>query len=184
MLHGEPHSPSKAYDNFFENYEEIRGEDGRVLRRYIGRYYICTLPTPQLRRQRALYAALWLFSAGLLVFCAVARLAANTVWYVTLPQALSLFSLGWTALGFVRLCRTPEKMEARQYRETVLVLRRGALLSAISLGMMALGYLLSLFLLNREALLRVPLSLAAAVATLPACHLERRVEYKILDNTE
>ena len=91
---------------------------------------ICTLPAPRLRRRRALYAALRLLSAALLVFCAAAQLTANTVWYVTLPQALSLF------------------------------------------------------LLNREALLRVPLSLAAAAAMLTVWLLERRTEYKILDDME
>ena len=66
----ERRTPSRAYERFFENYEETR-EAGRVVRRYRGDYRLRPGTARGHLLRSLVYLALWLLSAGLLVLCAV-----------------------------------------------------------------------------------------------------------------
>ena len=90
----ERRTPSRAYERFFENYEETR-EAGRVVRRYRGDYRLRPGTARGHLLRSLVYLALWLLSAGLLVLCAVQPLDLNRRWYSAAPQAIAVGALGF-----------------------------------------------------------------------------------------
>ena len=168
----ERRTPSRAYERFFENYEETR-EAGRVVRRYRGDYRL----RPGTARGRLLrslvYLALWLLSAGLLVLCAVQPLDLNRRWYSAAPQAIAVGALGFGALALARYFAQPQRMELRQYRESSVTLCRASLAAAAALALLAAAYLA-----GGEPLWALP-ALAAAAASAAEGLAERRLEYPL-----
>lgn len=133
-------TPSRAYERYFENYEETR-ENGRVVRRYLGNYRLRPGSAQGHIWRSVAYLVLWAVSAGLLIFCAMQPLDANRFWYAAAPQALSLLSLGWGCIAVVHYFMQPVRMELRQYRESSLTLRRTSLGAAAALTLLAVAYL-------------------------------------------
>lgn len=168
----EKHSPSRAYERYFENYEETR-ENGRVVRRYLGDHRLRPGSAKGHLWRSIGYFLLWAVSAGMLVFCAMQPIDANRIWYAALPQALSLFALGWCCLGVIHYFMQPARMELRQYRESSLTLLRTSLPAAAALALLAVAYLVS-----GARIWALP-ALGGALCALLLWILERRLDYPL-----
>lgn len=170
-------SPSRAYDSFFEGYQETRVEGKRV-RSYVGDHYVRQVSRSSHRRHCILYGAAYAAAAALFVICALHPAAANQRWYVVLPQAAALLTFGWTAFGLFHYCTAPQKMQLRQYRESAPIVRRGAALTSAALGLLTLAYLTAAVLGEEAAVLPAALALPAACAMGAVYQTEKRVPYE------
>ena len=86
---------SRAYQKFFEDYEEIRvpkenGRGTRIKRIYTGDYYRKDSTDENWYAMKAVYFLAAVVTAILFVAAAFPGSGANKVWYVTIPQAASV----------------------------------------------------------------------------------------------
>lgn len=190
LSNDEIHHPSRAYERHFEGYvenaEEIPGQKrSKSVRTYVDSYWVQECPSKKRLTLRVLSVALFLISLVPFLYSATRILAANMVWFVTLPQAFSIFFLGWTALCLYRYCTAPQKMTVRQHRLSVTHFHRAACLSWIALALLALTYLIHalIFLAERaQTLLCSGLSLLSAACILALFLTERTVRYTEREN--
>ena len=145
LSNSELHHPSRAYERHFEGYVEtpqpVSGKKrSKSVRTYVDSIWVQDL-TPKGRvLLRVLYAVLYLISLPPFLYSATRVIPANMVWYVTLPQAFSVFALGWTALNLYRYLTLPPVMTVRQHRLGVLWLRRTGCAAWIALALCAVTY--------------------------------------------
>jgi len=112
------------------------------VRTYVDSIWVQELSARQRLRRRVLYVVLYLLALPPFLYSATRLIDANTVWFVTLPQAVSVLTLGWTALNLYRYCTAPREMTVRQHRLGPLWLQRTVCVSWIALFVMAAGYLI------------------------------------------
>lgn len=147
LSHNEIHHPSRAYERHFEGYIE-RAQDvpgkkrARAVRTYVDSFQIEDLSPHRRILLRVLLAALYVVALLLFLYGASRSIVANTVWFVTLPQAVCLLLLGWTALCLYRFCTAPAEMTVRQHRLAVVWLRRVSCAAGVALLVLTLTYLL------------------------------------------
>ncbi|MGN0968332.1 MAG: hypothetical protein ACI4O3_03590 [Oscillospiraceae bacterium] len=144
---GEVRPPSRAYERYFEGYTESAEpvpdrKRAKAVRTYIADFYIQELPEKKRLCFRILFAVLYVLAWPPLVISAVQDISANKVWYVTLPQAAAVFSLGWMAVGLFHYCTVPREMTVRQYREGVTRFHQALYPSFLSLAVLSLSYLI------------------------------------------
>lgn len=124
------HKHSRSYHRYFENYveREVPTENGgyRIERVYVGHYYKVSLTDEKLRRQKFLFAILFVFSAaGYLAGALLSGVSAvSFVAVATMPPLICVLFLG-TAI-FYRLT-APREMEIRSYRDSSENLLRGSM---------------------------------------------------------
>lgn len=147
LSHNEIHHPSRAYERHFEGYVE-RAQDvpgkkrARAVRTYVDFFQTEELSPHRRILLRVLFAALYAAALVLFLFSATRSIPANTVWFVTLPQAACLLLLGWTALCLYRFCTAPAEMTVRQHRLAVIRLRRVSCAAGVALLTLTLTCLL------------------------------------------
>lgn len=147
LSHNEIHHPSRAYERYFEGYVE-RAQDvpgqkrARAVRTYVDSFQVEDLSPRRRILLRVLFAALYAAALMLFLYSASRSIAANTVWFVTLPQAACLFLLGWTALCLYRFCTAPAEMTVRQHRLAVRRFRSVSCAAGGALLTLTLTYLL------------------------------------------
>jgi archaellum biogenesis protein FlaJ (TadC family) len=180
---------SKAYHRFFEGYSEITvpkpdGKGYRIQRIYTGNYYRQDLTNGQRLLLRGLYVALFLGIAYLFVSNAVLPLASNSTWYVILTQVVSIPFLFWILIAFFFYLPAGRDMTVADYRSSSLALKKAALGSAISLGIIALATLVFMLLnLSDEPLLELLCAvkyLAGGLMALSMNWIERKMNYLII----
>lgn len=147
LSNDELHHPSRAYERHFEGYvetvEEVPGKKrSKSVRTYVDSYWVQDCTPKKHRFFCILFAALYLISLVPFLYSATRLIEANMVWYVTLPQAFSVFFLGWTALCLYRYCTIPQKMTVRQHRLAVVHFHRASCLTWIALALIAILYLI------------------------------------------
>jgi len=147
LSNNELHHPSRAYERHFEGYveksEPVPGKKrSKAVRTYVDSIWVQELSARQRLRRRVLYVVLYLLALPPFLYSATRLIDANTVWFVTLPQAVSVLTLGWTALNLYRYCTAPREMTVRQHRLGPLWLQRTVCVSWIALFVMAAGYLI------------------------------------------
>lgn len=86
---------SRAYQKFFEDYEEIRvpkesGRGTRIKRIYTGDYYRKDSSDKNWYAMKAVYLLAAVVTVALFVMAAFPGSGANKAWYVTVPQAASV----------------------------------------------------------------------------------------------
>ena len=86
---------SRAYQKFFEDYEEIRvpkesGRGTRIKRIYTGDYYRKDSSDKNWYAMKVVYLLAAVVTVALFVMAAFPGGGANKVWYVTVPQAASV----------------------------------------------------------------------------------------------
>lgn len=150
LSNNELHHPSRAYERHFEGYvedaEEIPGQKrSKSVRTYVDSYWIQECSSQKRLFLRILFAVLYLISLVPFLYSATRLIDANMVWFVTLPQALSIFFLGWTALCLYRYCTIPQKMTVRQHRLAVIHFHRASCFTWIALALVATLYLVHAF---------------------------------------
>ncbi len=176
------------YHQHFDGYEESYDADGsgKIRRVYTAEYYRQALPRTKSIRNRVGYSVL--FAVGMTAYICGASMpvACNCVWYVNLPQALSLPCLLYTFFALCHYVVMPEKMERRYYRTAVRGFAAGIRGVEICSAFSALS--VTVFLL-REGISgndRTVLSLALFVITGAAALViglnEHRVFYEKLEN--
>lgn len=94
------YSGSKAYNRFFEGYEErlIPGENGkrdRIERIYKGAYYYQSLSDKKWVFLKMLFPVLYFASVGAFIAAALPASPLNTAWYVTILQAVCVLLYFW-----------------------------------------------------------------------------------------
>ncbi|MGM9606518.1 MAG: hypothetical protein ACI3XJ_03325 [Oscillospiraceae bacterium] len=182
---GEVRPPSRAYERYFEGYTESaepvpNKKRAKAVRTYVAEFYIQELSGKKRLCFRILFAALYLLAWPPLVVSAVRNIPANKVWYVTLPQAVAVLSLGWMAVGLFHYCTIPQEMTVRQYKEGVTRFHQALYPSFLSLAVLSLMYLLH-SILNSDgragALLGALLCCISFGCILAVFLVERRVRY-------
>ncbi len=190
LSNSELHHPSRAYERHFEGYvetaEDVPGQKrARSVRTYVDTIWVRESTERKALILRILFVVLFLFSLALFLFASVQNTPANRAWFVTAPQALSLFFLGWTALTLGRYCLLPREMTVRQHRLGVTHFHRANALAWIFLFVLSGTYILFALLYPIErstALPGVLLCLLAGAAQLAVFLVERTVLYSDRDN--
>ena len=190
LSNDELHHPSRAYERHFEGYvetaREIPGQKrSRSVRTYVDSYWRQELSAKKRTGYRILFVILFLLALPPFLYGASRPIGANTVWFVTLPQALSLFALGWTALGLLRYCTAPQSMTVRQHRLAVIHFHRASCAAWIILTLLAVGYLVFALLYTDErgtTLLCALLSLFSSLCLAAVYWVERSTQYTELEN--
>jgi hypothetical protein len=182
---------SKAYHRFFEGYSEIAvpnssGKGTRIQRIYTGNYYRQDLTKGRRILLRVLYGALFLGAVYLFVSNAILPQASNSTLYVVLTQVASIPFLFWILIALFSYLPAERDMTINTYRSSSVSLKRAALGSAISLGVLALATLAFIFLNPQDRslvqLLYAVKYLAGGSLALLTNWIERRVNYLIIPN--
>ncbi len=190
LSNSELHHPSRAYERHFEGYvetaEDVPGQKrARSVRTYVDTIWVREATERKTLMLRILFVILFLLSLVLFLYASVQDIPANRVWFVTAPQALSLFSLGWTALTLARYCLLPQEMTVRQHRLGVTHFHRANALAWIFLFVLAGTYILFALLYPAQRSTALPgalLCLLAGAAQLVVFWTEHTVSYVDRDN--
>lgn len=182
---------SMSYHNHFDGYAEYYEPGGgrrRIRRVYVGEYYEQKLSLMKRVLVRLLYIGLFLAGVSAAVFSACIPVASNCVWYVNIPQALTLPCAFYGLLTLVSYVAMPPRIKRSQYRFAVGGLPRAmclagccCLMSAAAASVFAVLGGESFRGLTGQSIL---LFLAAGVLLLLICLIERRISYDKLKNTE
>ena len=185
LSNDELHHPSRAYERHFEGYletsEPIPGKKrSRSVRTYVDSIWVRELTAKQSAWRHVLLAVLWAAALPPFLYSATRLVPANTVWYVTLPQAAALFFLAWTALCLYRCCTAPREMTVRQHRLGVSHLQISSCIAWITLAVGALVYLI--YALSHSAdrtvtLICAALSALSCVFALALFLVQRTIRY-------
>lgn len=192
LSNDELHHPSRAYERHFEGFvEEAQSIPGqkrsKSVRTYVDSYWVQECPPGKRLLLRFLFAALYFISLFPFLYSATRLIAANTAWFVTLPQALSVFFLGWTALCLYRYCTAPQKMTVRQHRLAVIHFHRASCLAWIALALSAALYLLHAICFSVEqtvTLICAVLCLLSCLCMLAVFLTERTIRYTECENPQ
>ena len=185
LSNGEIHHPSRAYERYFEGYQELpqsvpNRRRSKSVRIYVAEYYVQDLSKKKRLQFCILFVALYILTIPPFIISAVRDSAANTAWYVTLPQAVALFSFGWMALSLFHYCTVPQKMTIYQYKRAVTHFHRSLCLTMIALAAGSAAYLIHSIINPSEranALLGALCSLVSFRCILTVFLLEHRVRY-------
>lgn len=185
LSNDELHHPSRAYERHFEGYVEtaqsVPGQKrSKSVRTYVDSFWSQNLSPKKRFWLRVLFVALFLAVLPPFLYSATRIIAANTVWYVTLPQAFSVFFLGWTALCLYRYCTVPQKMTVRQHRLGVIHFHRASCFAWIALAAASAAYLIHAMVTpddRANTLLCALLCLFSSCCILAVFLLERTVPY-------
>ena len=190
LSNDELHHPSRAYERHFEGYvetaQEVPGQNrSRSVRTYVDSYWRQELSAKRRTAYQVLFVLLFLLALPPFLYGASRPITANTVWFVTLPQALSLFALGWTALGLLRYCTVPQTMTVRQHRLAVLHFHRACCAAWITPALLTLAYLIFALLHTDErttTLVCALLSLFSSLCLAAVYWVEHSTGYTELEN--
>ena len=105
-----------AYHRFFAGYSEMRenGDHGKILRKYVGKYYLRCCDDKQMILTKVLYCLLFIGSAAVYLVSIAGKKQVNTVLYVVLPQMISIISLLVTGVHVAKCLMAPKKMKIDQ----------------------------------------------------------------------
>lgn len=190
LSNGELHHPSRAYERYFEGYvetaESVPGKKrAQSVRTYVDTIFVQEQSDAKRRGFRVLFAVLYLLSVAAFVYSATRGIAANMIWFVTLPQAVTVFALGWTVLCLYRYFTAPREMTTRQYRLAVTHLRRACCMAWIALVVTAVACLTCALTLSDErgmTLLCAALDVVSCGCILAVFLTERSVSYTEREN--
>lgn len=190
LSNDELHHPSRAYERHFEGYvetpQDVPGRKrARSVRTYVDSFWFQELSFKQRIVHRILFVALLLLSLPPFLYSATRLIDANTRWFVTLPQALSLFALAWTALCLYHYCTAPQKMTVRQHRLAVIHFRRASCIAWAALAILVIAYLvfaLTVPVDRTQTLLCALLCLLSCLCMLCIFLTEHRIKYTEQEN--
>ena len=176
LSNDELHHPSRAYERHFEGYVETaesvpNKKRSKSMRTYVDSFWIQELPLNKRLGLRILFVVLYLAALPLFLYSATRMIAANTVWYVTLSQAVAVFALAWMALCLYRYCTVSQEMTVRQHRLAVTHFHLASVVSWTALAVTLVGYMVN------AAWLCAALSLLSCVCILTVFLVERTVSY-------
>ena len=176
---------SRSYRRYFRGHEELGhlDEKGRVSieRIYRGKWIVQTLPRGARIRERITIALLYALAAAAFVAAALRGAPGNRTWYVSAAHVLSFAFLAWTLSGLFNYLNDSERMTEGEYRCGAARFCHGCLLSAATLGLCTLLYLLcaALFDADRGAhLLCAALCLGGTLALLLARRIDGAVPFE------
>lgn len=190
LSNDELHHPSRAYERHFEGYletcEPVPGKKrSKSVRTYVDSFWIQELSAGKRIGLCVLFVVLFLLSLVPYVYSATRLIQANMTWFVTAPQALSLFALGWTALCLYRYCAAPKKMTVRQHRLAVTYFHRASCAAWIALALMAIAYIIYAVMHPTDRVVTLTcalLSLLSCICILVLFLVEHSVKYTEQEN--
>ena len=190
LSNSELHHPSRAYERYFEGYveraEPVPGKKrAQSVRTYVDTIFVQEQSDAKRRVFRVLFVVLYLLAVAAFVYSATRSIAANMTWFVTLPQAVTVFALGWMALGLYRYCTAPREMTVRQHRLAVTHLRRACCMAWIALAVTAAACLICAVTSPDErgmTLLCAVLNVISCACVLTVFLTERSVSYTEREN--
>lgn len=190
LSNDELHHPSRAYERHFEGYvetaQDVPGQKrSRSVRTYVDSFWHQELSSKKRLGYRILFVILFLVALPPFLYSATRLTDANTVWFVTLPQALSLFALAWTALCLLRYCTAPQKMTVRQHRLSVIHFHRASCVAWIALTLTAAAYTIHAACFHSEqtsTLICAALCMLSGLCILTVFLTERTVRYTEHEN--
>lgn len=176
---------SRTYHRHFEDWAEVqRAEDDghvHIERVYVGTYYISSLS----RRKQVLlkigFVLAWLTIIALFIAGAVQQTEANSLWYVTVFEAVATASLFWMLIALVHYLTAPEKKTINDYRSSSLSVQNSSILATAALFLTALFTLIQKMIHFQDASgkqwLSIVVFLLAGVLCFGVNRVEKRAPY-------
>lgn len=111
---------SKNYRRYFEGYSEYKETDtnkkGKINRVYTGIYHRHLLTDKQHSCLKVSYCLLWFGAVLFFLFAATRYVSSNSVFYVTVPEALSVPGFGWMGWSLFNYITAGRNMTLGEYR--------------------------------------------------------------------
>lgn len=141
---------SRAYQKFFEDYEEVyvpkkNGKGMRIERIYRGDWYIADVTDAKWIRNKVVTVLLFMISLVLFAIAAYPSTAANQTVYVTLMQAVSAFMLFLLLVYVCTYAAAGRKMTIYKYKHTSDPLKNASSAACAALLVTALAQIICLF---------------------------------------
>lgn len=181
---------TRRYRRFFEGYTEVLepkpGGGSRTKMVYTGDYYRADMSRTNWRLMKILYWLIFALSFAVWAIFAFKRSAANTVWYVYIPEVVSLCAYLFLLRYLIERAFAPHKLIIREYKEAVKHVRMSA---AVLMGALALSALTVVLHLIFTAAEIAELIEAAAFAASGGCvyaiyRLEKGIVYERIPNED
>ncbi len=140
---------SRFYHSYFEDYAEYEftkknGKTG-IQRIYVGDWYSPALSSGELRAVLLSYIVLFITSGISFFYSFLQPVISNTIWYIVLPEACSLFFLGWTFLSLIEYLIRDEKFTIHTYKVSSLSLKKSCLGNSICCLIVSAGTIIHAF---------------------------------------
>ena len=141
----------RIHHGYFEGYSEIitLKDNGKGASRqwiYTGDVFLNALSGKQKIILRSVYLLALLLSTGFFLYNGLLLTQRNEMWYVTLPQAVSIPFLFWAYVAWFRYLPMREKLTKKQYTYSSLHIKIASCGTAACFGCIAISILLYLFL--------------------------------------
>jgi hypothetical protein len=160
---------------------KLNGKGTRIQRIYTGDHFRQDLTEYQRILIRVLYVTLFLCIVVLFASSAILPLTINSVWYVVLPQAVSLPFLFWMLIALFSYLPAKRDLKIVDYRSSSLYLQKAAMGSAVCLSITMLDTLVFIMLNTSDKSLHEGLCAAkytvAGLIALTMNRIERKVGY-------
>lgn len=114
-----PNRTTRAYRNFFQGYTTQMTPKGKLRYVYTAEYYTQQLTDQQRRGVKALYALLFVLTTAIFIWMATLPWGFNTVLYVGIFQATSVFALGWLLLSLLYYIFAPKLLTIYLWRTMI-----------------------------------------------------------------
>ncbi|MCC8068105.1 MAG: hypothetical protein LIO94_13555 [Clostridiales bacterium] len=146
-------SGSRAYQKFFEDYEEVlvpkkNGKGSRISRIYRGQYYRQEFSDACWYGMKVAYPLLAVVSCLLFCSAALPAIGANHVWYVNLLQALSIGSYLWLFVVLCHYVAAPRSMTISGWKRACRPIKNALRLLIVSILLTAVSTVLY-YLINQ-----------------------------------
>lgn len=191
---GKVHS-IRSYHRFFEGYVEeyipkANGRGKKIVRTYIGKYYVPDQKNRKWIGTKLIYALLFILATAFFIVAATREIGFSRVgvsYLLTLiPQPLCVIFVLWCMVAIINLLITPHKMTIGEYKRSSESLKTGAKCYSLALVVAAAGELAQLFFCTAASVPTVILCaqgfLLASVLVLKIYRMERQRTYHEVSN--
>ncbi len=179
---------SGYYHRYFEGWTEVPETTPsgkvRIKRVYTGEYHKADMSRNERYIHKMFCSLLTLLSIMLYVRAALMGLESNTVWYVVLPEVLSLCGFIFLVWFLITKLTSPVLLKIREYREGIKNLKLAGLAQAVFLALTAINTILHFLLSGGETgeLFAAVLFLLAGAAAFGVYIMEKKVKYLRVSN--
>ncbi len=179
---------SGYYHRYFEGWTEIPETTPsgkvRIKRVYTGEYYRADMSKTERWVHKMFCALLVLLSVMCYGRAALMEISSNAVWYVVIPEVLSLCGFIFLVWFLISKLTSPVTLKIREYREGTKNLKLAGLLQAIFLALASITTFLHILLSggDRGELIAAVLFLLAGAAAFGVHLMEKRVKYIRVSN--
>ena len=184
---------SRAYKRFFEGYEEVtipnrNGRGFRIKRIYRGGYYRQDITTCRWVLLKMIYAFLFILSFCFFANPALRSIPVNSVWYVTISQAVVVALYFWSVTVLCSYIVSGRNMTISKYKRACVPIRYA--FKSTFIALLVTTVLTVLFVVVNPAkdtgrdTINMIQYLISALLIFIIYEVERRINYTVLEETD